>query len=201
MQQERIRPGIVWYVIAGLINVICIVLFVLFLVGAIKCATDSIITRVTAPGTASIEIDKAGKYTIYFEHDSVLDGKVYHTSDISDILFTLTSKSTGEQIDLNSSLANTSYSINGRSGQSIFDFDVSEPGEYILETIYDTGTGENAVLAVGRPFVYQMVMQIFLSIGSLFCAIIVPVVIFVITIIKRSNNKRLFRQNAASQNI
>lgn len=201
MKQERIRPGIVWYVIAGLVNVICIVLFVLFLLGAIKCATDSIITRVTAPGTASIEIDKAGKYTIYFEYDSVLDGKVYHTSDISDILFTLTNKSTGEQIDLNSSLANTSYSINGRSGQSIFDFDVSEPGEYILETIYDTGTGENAVLAVGRPFVYQMVMQMFLSIGSLFCSIVVPVVIFVITIIKRSNNKKLFRQNAAPQNI
>jgi len=201
MQQEKIRPGIVWYVIAGLINVICIVLFVLFLIGAIKCATDSIITRVTAPGTASIEIDKAGKYTIYFEYDSVLDGKVYHNSDISDMLFTLTNKTTGEQINLNSSLANTSYSINERSGQGIFDFNVKEPGEYILETVYDTGAGENAVLAVGRPFVFQMVMQIFLSIGSLFCAVVVPVVIFVITILKRSNNKRLFRQNAAPQNI
>ena len=201
MQQEKIRPGIVWYVIAGLVNVICIVLFVLFLVGAIKCATDSIITRVAAPGTASIEIDKAGKYTIYFEYDSVLDGKVYHNSDISDMLFTLTNKTTGEQINLNSSLANTSYSINERSGQGIFDFNVKEPGEYILETVYDTGAGENAVLAVGRPFVFQMVMQIFLSIGSLFCAVVVPVVIFVITILKRSNNKRLFRQNAAPQNI
>src|SRR5665648_501268 len=100
MKQEKVRPGRIWYVIAGLISVIFIVLFVYFLVGAINSATGSIITRVEAPGTARIEIDKAGKYTIYFEYDSVLDGKAYHTSDISDMYFMLTNENTGEHIDL-----------------------------------------------------------------------------------------------------
>lgn len=190
MQQQKIRPGKVWYVVAGLILVIGIALFIFFVVGAIKSATDSIITRVTAPGTESIEIDKAGKYTIYFEYDSVLDGKVYHTNDISDMYFTLTNKSTGEHIDLDNSAVNASYSLNGRSGKSIFEFEVDEPGEYILKTEYDTENGENAVLAVGHPFVTQMVLQIFLAIGSMFVATIVPIGIFVITLIRRGKSKK-----------
>jgi hypothetical protein len=191
MQQQKIRPGRVWYIVAGLVHVVFVALLIFFVLGAINNAKDSIITRVTAPGTANIDIDKAGKYAIYIEYNSVLNGKVYHTEDISDMYFMLTNKKTGEQIDLDNSAMNESYSANGRSGERIFDFEINEPGVYVLETEYDSEKGEDAVLAIGHPFVLQLVMQIFLAIGSLFLAIIVPVVIFIITLIKRGKSKKM----------
>jgi len=190
MEQEKIRPGKVWYVAAGITGVCFIFLFAFFIVSAVTCATDSITNRFSVPGTASMPIDKTGKYTLYFEYDSVMGGKAYHAYDISDMLFTLTNQDTGENIKLNDSVINSYYSINGISGKSIFDFEIDEPGQYVLETLYDSGSGQDAILAIGQPFAVQMVIRIFLAIGSFFLALIIPAIIIVVTVVKRSKIKK-----------
>jgi len=192
MQFNSIRPSKFRLDVAALVGILCLALAFFLFLGVAKIENDNTI-RVKVPGTAIIEIEKAGKYTVYFEYDSYSGGEVYETNGITDGLFTLTNKTTKEQIDLKSAIGKEGYSTDGRTGESIANFKINAPGQYILKTKYVMGSGESQCLAIRPSFGSQMstVIMMLLAISLVCLAIMIPFSLFML----RIWNKRRKRQN------
>jgi len=201
MRLNIIWPSKFWLEVAVIVGLICTTLSIFFVVGATKLLDDSII-RVKSPGTAVIELEKAGKYTIYYEYDSYSNGAIYDSNGIIDGLFTLTNKATKERIYLDDSVGKSIYSKDDRTGHSIVDFEINEPGQYTIKTTYDVGTGKNDALAVRPHFGSQMIAKInlLLAISLGYLAIMVPVCIFAVAYLERNKNKSINDFNTGSQN-
>lgn len=177
---------------AAIVGLICTTLSIFFAIGATKILDDSII-RVKSPGTVIIELEKAGKYTVYYEYDSYSGGEVYETNGITDGLFTLTNMTTKEQIDLKSAVGKTGYSMDARTGESIANFEINAPGQYVIKTKYVMGSGESQGLAIRPSFgsLMSTVIMMLLAISLICLAIMIPFSFLLL----RIWNKRKARQN------
>lgn len=192
METEVIKPSKIFYVVSGVILVIGIILFVIILISGISSSVDKINNQVIVPGTKTIELKETGKYSIYFEYRSVIDGKVFETNNISGLMCTLRNTETNEFIKLDNASVNSNYSVNGREGKSIFEFAINETGKYELKAWYETGDGQEAVLAIGKGFGIALVRTIVASIGTLFVSFGLSFVIFIVTFVKRKKAKSVF---------
>ncbi|KNY29616.1 hypothetical protein [Pseudobacteroides cellulosolvens] len=195
MNTEVIRPGKVFYLISGAVFIIGIILFVVLLLTGITSTVNRLDTRIVVPGTNTIELKETGKYSIYFEYRSVLDGKVYETESIVGLMCSLKNTETGESVNLSNSIANSNYSISGRQGKSIFDFDIDKPGKYEFKAWYKSERGEEAVLAIGKGFGGSLVRTILLCIGALIISLGASITIFVVTLVRRNRAKKSMQMN------
>lgn len=191
MREDVVKPSKVLYVISGLILLCGVSFFVYLLITGISSSIGNINIQVVVPGTEIIEIKETGKYTIFYEHSSVIDGKVYKTNSINGLICSLKNVETGELIKLNSSLANSSYALAGREGKGIFSFDINKTGEYEFKGWYESGNGEEVVLAIGKGFAGSLVRTILLSIVTLLITIGMSVIIFIYTLTRRKRNKTI----------
>jgi hypothetical protein len=189
MKKEVIKPSKIFYGVSGVILVIGVILFVIILISGIFASVDTINNRFIVPGTKSIELKETGKYNIYFEYRSVIDGKIFETNNISGLMCSLRNTETDEFIKLNNSSVNSYYSAAGREGKSIFEFTINETGKYELKAWYETGSGEEAVLAIGKGFGMRLVGTVILSIGILFISFGAAITIFIVTLVKRKKAK------------
>jgi len=184
-----IKPSKIFYGISGAILIIGIILFVIILISGIFSSVDKISNQVIVPGKKIVELKETGKYSIYFEYRSVIDGKVFETNNISGLMCSLKNTSTGEFIKLDNASVNSNYSVAGREGKSIFQFVINETGKYELKAWYEEGEGEEAVLAIGKGFGMVLVRTILLSIGILFVSFGIAITIFIVTLVKRKKAK------------
>jgi hypothetical protein len=189
MKTEVIKPSKVFYGVSGVVLVIGIILFVIILITGIFSSVDKLNNRVVVPGTKIIDLKETGKYTIFFEYRSVIDGKVFETNEISGLICSLRNTETGQFIKLDNSSVSSNYSVAGREGKSIFEFVINDIGKYELKAWYETGKGEEAVLAIGKGFGTALVRTIALSIGALFVSFGASSAIFILTFIKRKKAK------------
>lgn len=189
MKTEIIKPSKIFYGISGVILVIGIILFVITLVSGIISSVDKLNNQVIVPGTKIIELNETGKYNIFFEYRSVIDGKVFDTNNINGLICSLRNTKTDEFIKLDNSSVKSNYSVNGRAGKSIFEFSINETGKYELKAWYETGDGEDAVLVIGKGFGKELILTIMLSIGILFASLGLAIPIFIVTLIKRKKAK------------
>lgn len=104
MKTEIIKPSKIFYVVSGVTLLIGIILFVIILISGIFSSIDKISNQVFVPGTKIIELKETGKYSIYFEHRSVIDGKVFETNNISGLICSLRNTETDEIIKLSNHL-------------------------------------------------------------------------------------------------
>lgn len=195
MDTEVIKPGKVFYLVSGAVFVIGIILFVVLLLTGITSSVNRLDTRIVVPGTQTIELKETGKYSIYFEYRSVLDGKVYETESIVGLMCSLKSTETGQSVNLSNSIINSNYSISGRQGKSIFDFDINKPGKYEFKAWYKSERGEEAVLAIGKGFGGSLVRTILLCIGVLIISLGASIAIFVVTLVRRNRAKKSIQMN------
>ena len=139
--------------------------------------------RVVAPGSAELALEEPGRYTIYHESRSVMDGRVYDVADVSGLTVELVSAETGESVPLDAPGANTTYELRGRSGRAVLTFEVDRPGAYRLSADYPAGGGPETVLAVGRGLGTRIAMTvagaIAVGIGSFLLAVAIVVVTFI----------------------
>ncbi len=139
--------------------------------------------RVVVPGSAELTLEEPGRYTIYHESRSVVDGRVYDVADVSGLTVELVSAETGESVPLDSPGANTTYELRGRSGRGVLTFEVDRPGAYRLSAEYPAGGGPETVLAVGKGLGTRIAMTvagvIAIGIGSFLLAAAIAVVTFV----------------------
>jgi hypothetical protein len=86
----------------------------------------------------------------------------------------------------------STYEFGGRSGRSIFDFRIDQPGVYALSAGYPQGQpGPEVVLAVGKDFTTGLFTTILGALALVFGSMGIAVAITLITLLKRSKNKKL----------
>lgn len=192
---DSIKPSKLLYAFSGLIFIVGIISFVVVLVTGIISSMNCINNRVVVPGTDTIELKEPGNYTIYFEYRSVVNGKVYDTSNINGLVCKLRDTETGEYVKLENSSSNSTYTVNGREGQSLFSFSINKAGIYEIDAVYESGEGEEAVLAIGKGFVLVLVRTILICFGIFFAAIGGSIVLFVYTFRKRNKAKKVYNFN------
>jgi hypothetical protein len=155
--------------------------------------TDSL-TYAVVPGTTDIELSEPGRYTIFYEHRSVVDGRVFDTPEtLPGLEIRLVSKETGVPVTLMAPGSDASYSIRGRSGRSVLSFRIDTPGTYTLTGEYAPGTqGPDAVVAVGKGFGRSLALGIggAIASGGLFCLTTVAAIVIAAVTYVRSRRAR-----------
>ncbi len=186
MEPQTKKGGIAPFVLSGVIFLIGIVGFVVFLFLRVS-HLDKDMIQVVVPGSQDVTLSEPGDYTIFHEYRSVIGNEIYATDrGISGLQCTLTSQKTGEAIALSASSGSSHYEVEGRKGESVFAFHIEEPGVYRLTGRYPEGqNGPRTVLAISHGFVEDLLVTIFLSLSILFGSIVLSIVIVVVTLIKR----------------
>src|SRR5436190_20058677 len=158
-QAEMRSP--LWFVVAGVIALAGLVAAALYLVPRIG-AVDQGTIRTVMPGSAVLVLDKPGSYTIFHERRSVVDGRYYASDSADGLRVTLVTDPRGAPVALVEPKMSSSYHMGSREGQSIFAFDIAEPGRYRLSASLANGAAEpKVVLAVSQGLVGGIFQLVF----------------------------------------
>lgn len=192
---RRSGPSWWWYVVGAAIGVAGAVFCVAFLIQRVMSVTDGM-QQVVVPGEGRLTLARPGNYMIFHEYQSVVDGKVYSSSPgVAGLECVLKAGKTGHTVALSPMNMNMHYNLGGRAGVGLFQFDITEPGEYVLTgSISRPGTIAPAVLAVGGDFIKELLVTIFTCIGSMMGGVTLAVAIILLTFFKRRKARRAQRQ-------
>jgi len=183
-------PGRLWYAVALAAFLAGAAGAALFLLPRIQALQERL-TRVVVPATVDLRLERPGAYTIFHEPQSVVGGTLYHAEVISGLTVALHEAASGRGLALAQPGATTSYSFGGRSGTSIFDFEIAEPGDYRLSADYADGRSEpRTVLAVGQGVVGGLFGAILGALGIGLVGFAAAVAIAAITFLKRRSALR-----------
>jgi len=152
------------------------------------------LTRVALPGSGELNLSEPGKYTVYYEHTTVLDGKPYSSirSDPALLTYKLVRKETGAEVALTAPHSNEHYDLNTRSGQALMVFTIGEAGAYELSGHYPEGqAGPKIVLAVGKGIMKRLAMVVLPVLGLFVGSLLVGVGIIVLTANRRRRAPQL----------
>jgi hypothetical protein len=143
------------------------------------------LTRVVVPGAIVLTLDEAGRYTIYHEPESVVDGQLYAAPNIAGLHVAVTGED-GKAVAVATPWISGSYAIGSHSGKSVWAFEIPAPGRYRLTAGYSAGQTEpQTVLAVGRDFFGRALATIFGAIGSVFAGFVAALVLALTTYLRR----------------
>jgi hypothetical protein len=183
---QATRPGGWWYAVAGAVFLAGVAAFVWLLLSGITGAQKGF-QRGVAPGQIQLQLDTPGTYVIFYEFQSVMDGKVYSTADaLPPLSVSVAARDSGATVAVAEPTMSQNYSLGSRSGRSILAFEAGQPGTYILTAAYPRSSiGPEIVLAVGQGFGSRLMATILGSIATLFGSLALAVVIAVITFVKR----------------
>lgn len=167
--REASMPGRKWYWIAGLVGISGITGFTILLLSSLSGLGDDL-QQMKAPGSAELMLHEPGTYTVFHEHESVFEGAYFSSPEaVSGLTVSVKPSGGGEAMTLRPSGVNASYDLYGRSGVSIFEFDIAEPGAYRVDARYDDGgTAPVVILAVGHDFTGGLITLIFSGLGIMF---------------------------------
>jgi hypothetical protein len=184
MNNSNVQPSIWYYGLAVLIIIVGFAAFAGYLLSGIS-STESGLMQMTAPGNAELDLKDTGEYTIFYESQSYFNGSVYDTGgQIPGLKIGVSEKASGETLATNMATG-TTYSMGGRSGQSITAFKVERPGLYWINTSYPKAQGPEVVLAVGKGFVEGIFHLITVAMLILFGSIAIAAVITFVTYTRR----------------
>lgn len=198
------KPSQIFYVMGFAIIIIGISSFLILVFSSINIiddnpsavSDDNDLVQLVVPSIEDITLEKTGRYTIYHEYRSVIGNKVYASSsqEISGLEIVLVSRATGTPIPIEESSVSSTYSVGSRSGVSLFDFNIDEPGTYKLSAFYPDGQHEpRLVLAVGHGFVGKIIWTALQGIALLLGTFVAGSIIVIMTFLKRreKGNKNL----------
>jgi hypothetical protein len=170
------------YAIGVAVLIVGFVIFTVLLLTQLTGSTPQI--QVVVPGVHEIYLAESGKYTVFYEYQSVIDGRIYLTGEsLPPILCTLKSKEDSREVVLSRPSGSGTYEIGGRAGVSMLEFEIEEPGTYIFTANYSDDVSEpEVVFAIGQ---FKLLSTILISLGILFGTLIVGGFIIVRTFLKR----------------
>ena len=191
MNNQNIRPSRWYYGLAIVVFIIGESLFIWFLLNSLSGLTEPL-TQVVAPVKSEIVLPATGKYTIFYEYQSVVGDRLYSTGrSLSGLQSALTSKVTGYRIALSRPLTRSTYSFGGRKGVSVLQFNIDQPGIYEFSAWYPKGQeGPEVVLAMGHGFLKKLMGTIFGGLALFFGSAAIPIGITVVTSLKRQKAKK-----------
>ena len=191
MSNHNIKPGRWFYGLAGVVFIVGGSLFTVFLLNGLSSLTEAL-TQVVVPVKSDITFPEAGKYTIFYEYQSVVGNRLYFTGErLSGLQCTLASKATGYRIALSRPLTRSTYSLGGRKGVSVLEFNIDRPGIYEFSASYPGGhEGPEVVLAMGQGFLKNLMGTIFGGLAIFFGSGGIAIAIIVATALKRQKVKK-----------
>ena len=184
---ERVAmPGRKWYWVAGAFGVTCMVAFVVYLYNGITGMGDGL-DQMLAPGEAELVFAEPGAYTVFHEHKSVFEERYYSSPGIvSGLEVRVVSSASGGAVAVHAPGSNSSYELAGRSGTSIFEFEIVEPGPYRITAAYADGRGSpEVVLVIGHDFMGKLLTTVFGAFAIMIAGLGGAGVIVVVTYMKR----------------
>lgn len=186
MIARTVRPSRWYYGLAILVFVAGLFLFVLFLIGGLGQLSNRLV-QVVVPGEYDMTFSDVGKYTVFYEYQSVVRNKVYSTSqNISGLRCRLVSKEPGVPVILSRPLAKTTYSLGGRAGVSVLSFTINKPGQYEFSASYPEGKeGPEVVLAIGSGFAKKLLKTVFGALAIIFGTAGLAAVTAIVTFLRR----------------
>jgi hypothetical protein len=191
MDNQNIKPSRWYYGLAIAVFIIGGSLFAVFLFNSLSGLTEAL-TQVVVPVKSEIIFSETGKYTIFYEYQSVVGNRLYYTGErLSGLHCTLTSKVTGYRIALSRPMTRSTYSFGARKGVSVLQFNIDQPGIYEFSASYPRGQeGPEVVLAMGRGFMKKLMGTIFGGLALFFGSGAIAVAITVVTLLKRQKAKK-----------
>lgn len=177
-------PGRRWYAIAAGVFLLGIAVCAAFVFLRLRGLGDEL-PQIVVPGSAELRLGEPGRYTIFHETESVVDGRYYAPSDVSGLYVTVVSTETGEEVPLEEQGAETTYSVGGRAGRGVLVFDIARPGVYEVSGSYDGGQGTPTVIAVGHGFGRKLVLTIGGAIAIGFLGFALAATIGIVTFFRR----------------
>jgi len=194
-----VRPSW-WYCSFGVAAILAgLGLFFYALFHGILHVTDDL-TQIVVPGEKDLTLMPKLNYTIFLETKSVVDGRIYSTTEsLSGLTCVVTSHLSGNEIETRRATVNTTYSVGGRAGRSVLEFVTEEAGVYHIVCDYNEGSqGPQAVLAVGSGVTERVFSTVIKSLASLFGGgILGGAIIVTVVILRERAKKRLTRPNPA----
>jgi hypothetical protein len=175
------------YVFAGVVLLVGMIAFAAILYLGLRGLS---MQRVVVPGATELALEEPGRYTIYHESRSVMDGRVYDVADVAGLTVEVISAETGESVPLDAPSANTTYELRGRSGRAVLTFEVGRPGAYRLSAGYPAGGGPETVLAVGRGLGTRIAMTVAGAIAVAIGSVLLAGAIAVVTFVRRRRARR-----------
>lgn len=191
MSNQNIKPSRWYYGLAIVVFIIGGSLFTLFLFNSLSGLTGAL-TQVVVPVKSDITFPETGKYTIFYEYQSVVGNRLYFTGEsLSGLQCTLASKGAGCRIALSRPLPRSTYSLGGRKGVSVLEFNIDQPGIYEFSASYPEGQeGPEVVLAMGQGFLKNLMGTIFGGLAIFFGSGAIAAAIMVVTFLKRQKAKK-----------
>ena len=150
------------------------------------------LTQVVVPVEEDITFPETGKYTIFYEYQSVVGDRLYFAGEsLSGLQCTLASKVTGRRIALCRPLTRSTYSLGGRKGVSVLEFTIDQPGIYEFSASYpEEQEGPEVVLTMGKGFLKNLMGTVFGGLAIFFGSGAIAAAIMVVTFLKRQKAKK-----------
>jgi hypothetical protein len=124
-------------------------LFLYFVLHGVNHLTDNLV-QIVVPGARDLALSPKTQYTIFLETESVVDGRIYSTKNVSGLNCLVTSETSEKKITTYQPTTSTTYTVGGREGSSVLEFLTEEAGKYRVSCDYETGAQEpQVVMAVG----------------------------------------------------
>lgn len=198
MSQESTRgPGRTGYLIGAIIFVLGLVgsgvLIGMFFFGIFGIGDE--LDRFVAPGTQEVELSDTGRYMVFYEHRSRVDGRSFSTSEgVPNMEFEVYDVERDRNIPIDSTFGDTTYTLRHYSGTAVRQFRIDDPGTYRLSAEY-VGGGESPefVLAYGEGVGRGILTSVgfFLAGGAAFCFVtLLAIVIAGATFFRRLQSQR-----------
>ena len=192
--QNKIRPGRWLFVLSGVIFVVGIFLYIYLLVFGFLFLNHNE-NRIAVPGKSTVEFDTAGKKYVFYEFNTVYNGKMYSTPQvISGLICSLKEENTGKDIELKKSNIYYEYARGSSEGRAVFEFEIDNPGSYVFEAWYEDNEGPKIIFVLGEGFSGDLLMIIMRSFLVLFLTTGTAILILVFTILKRNKSKKALRE-------
>ncbi len=147
---------------------------------------DSRLSQLVVPGSSDLDLKEPGEYTIFYENQTYINGKLYSTgAQIPGLQIRISEKATGQELSTYPTPGGFTYSLGGRTGRSIVAFQVERPGIYQINVTYPSGKGPEVVLAVGRGFAEGIISSVVIALAALFGSIVMAAVVVFVTYTRR----------------
>ena len=198
-QTIRIRPSW-WHCLWGLpFALIGGGFFVYTLFHGLTHVTDSL-TQIVVPGSKELNLQQ-GRYSVFLEEESVVDGKVYSTTQsIDGLTCRVRSVQNGSSVAIENASMSTSYSVEGRSGHSVLEFSIQQSGQYTFACDYrENAKGQQVVVAVGSGVGEGIFQTVIGSLASFFGGFGGALLVVLVVVFKRNRAKKLLWQSGQKQ--
>lgn len=167
---KNIRPTWWWASIGVALALSGCALFAYFLVSGIFRITDPL-TQIVMPGQAELELTQVGTYTVFLEEQSVVNGRIYSTSQTIDGLKCSVNRlgANAKEVPVRRTSSSIHYSVGGRSGRSVLEFPIRETGPYRFACEYSPDSkGPEVVVAVGTGVGERIDSTVLRSLAAMF---------------------------------